>query len=196
MTLQIVISFPDGGSGLIPSDGQFAFGSRHQSGGTRGFRFRIGRQGLGVDIFFGTRMDCGWPNSSDFQLNSSTGDYEPIPDKVYSIALTMDRGTATGGNGHFNGFLNGAQWTPSSVTTHMSQLNSTSRWDSTYINHSSVRRGRDVWYLQHFQQSSGALESSAMSCNVHEVMMYTDVLTSLEIAQNIAAYTDRYGALN
>tara|TARA_R100000654_G_scaffold34171_1_gene59595 strand:+ start:3150 stop:4091 length:942 start_codon:yes stop_codon:yes gene_type:complete len=196
MTLQIVISFPDSGSGLIPRDGNFIFGSRTQSGGTRGFRFLIGRRGLGVDIFLGSRMDCGWPNTSDFQLESSTGIYEPIPGKVYSVALTMDRGTSTGGNGHFNGFLNGAQWTPTRVTSHMSQLNNTSRWDSTFINSSSARRGRDKWILQHTQRPNGQLFSSAGTCNVHEVIMYTDVLTSSEIVQNLSAYTDRYGPLN
>ena len=197
MRMQVIVSFDeDGRTGFVRGDAMLGFGSRNQTGGTRGFRMFVGRRGLSVDLLFGTRMDCRWPNTSEFQYNSSRGYYEPKPGRVYSVALTMDRTTSTNGDGHFNGFLNGAQWTPQSMDGSATQLNSTSSWDSQYINNSSVRKGRDVWYLNHNQVSSGALASSSLQANVHEVILYTDVLTSSEINQNLSAYTDRYGALN
>ena len=193
MTVQFVASWPeDGSTGYIPIDSHAHIVSRLQST-TRGFRCFFGRLGASFDIFYGTRMDIRWPNTSDFQYNSSRGYYEPKPNQVYSFAITMDR---TSSSGHFNAYLNGQSFTPSSVNGSLTQLNSTSRWNSTFINNSNVRKGRDTMHFEIGQKSNGGLSSSSFTCNIHEILLYSTELTQSEVAQNLTAYTDRYGALN
>lgn len=196
LSCQAVISFDeDGSTGYVRGDAAFRFGNRYQST-TRGFQVIFDRRGASINIFYGSLMRCKWPNTSEFQYNSSRGYYEPIPGRVYSLAITMDRTKGTNNGGHFNAYLNGSQWTPSGVEGSLTQRDSTSRWDGTYINNSNVRRGRSPWYLCQNQTSSGAFTSSSNEAQVHELIMYTDELTSSEVNQNYTAYTDRYGALN
>ncbi len=193
MTIQVVASWPeDGSTGFIPIDSHIHMISRHQST-TRGFRCFFGRLGASFDLFYGTRMDCRWPNTSDFQYNSSRGYYEPKPNQVYSFAITMDR---TASDGHFNAYVNGQNFTPSSIVGSLTQLNSTSRWNSTYINFSQVRKGRDTMNFQIGQTSNGSLGASGFTCNIFEILLYNSQLSQTNVAQNLTAYTDRYGALN
>lgn len=191
-SMQCVVSFPEEGStGFTYGDAVLRFGSRNQST-TRGFNFDVRRNGVGVNIFYGTYMRIDWPNTSDFQYNSTRSAYEVIPGKTYSIAITMDRSSSSG---HFNAYLNGNHWTPSGTSGSLTQLNSISRWNSTYINNSNVRRGRVPWYFCIGQSSSGAVSSNALPANVYEYMLYTSELTEAEVEQNQQAYEDRYGAI-
>ena len=62
MSMQVVISWPeDGSTGYIHSDAISTFGSRKQSGGTRGFFFQFGRRIMELDMFFGTKIIVEFP---------------------------------------------------------------------------------------------------------------------------------------
>ncbi|MEL0120033.1 MAG: hypothetical protein VXB01_13925 [Opitutae bacterium] len=193
MSCQAVMSFPeDGTTGYIHADAIQIVGNRNQTSPTRGMWFHFGRRGIELNLFFGSRITIEFPNTSDFQYNSSRGYYEPIPDQVYSFALTMDRSSSP----HLTAYVNGSTFTPSGIEGSATQVGSISTVNGTYLNNASVRKGRTPFYVNIAQTSSGAIVSSATTGNIHELMLYSTELSASEVQQNYDAYVDRYGALN
>ena len=194
MSMQVVISWPeDGSTGYIHSDAISTFGSRKQSSGMRGFFFQFGRRGMELNMFFGTKIIVEFPaDTTEFQYNSSRGYYEPKPNRVYNMAICIDRSA----NPEVTCYLNGQTFTPDDVTGDATQVGTSSTINTTYLDDSSVRRGPSPWIANHFQFSNGSLTSSALTANWHECLLYSTKLSASEVQQNHDAYVDRYGALN
>ena len=193
LSMQAVGSFPeDGTTGYIHDDAFLLAIDRYQFSNMRGFSVYFGRRGIQVNLFYGSVINIGWPNTAEFQYNASRGYYEPIPDRVYSFALTMDRSSTP----HLTGYLNGSTFTPSVIEGSATQVGSISTVNGTYLNNSALRKGNGRWTWNIFQATDGTNGASGHTGNFNEYLMYNTKLTAAEVQQNYDAYVDRYGPLN
>jgi len=194
MSMQVVISWPeDGSTGYIHADAISTFGSRQQSSNMRGFFFQFGRRGMEINMMYGSRVTVEFPaDTTEFQFNSSRGYYEPKPNRVYNLAICIDRSASP----EVTCYLNGSTFTPNGIEGSATQVGSSSTINTTYLDNSAVRRGPSPWRANHFQLSSGAFTASALTANWHECLLYSTKLSASEVQQNHDAYVDRYGALN
>lgn len=182
----------DGSTGFIPPDGTVGIGRRIQTSNRRGVLIRAHRLGFQWNVMYGTPVFIKWPNTSDFQYNSSRAAYEPKPDKEYHFAMVFDRTTTP----MLTCYINGATFTPSSVTGNYSGNNGDGSVTTlTYANNSAIRKGDDKFYMMVGGNSNGTLAYQNTG-RVGEFMLYSDALTQSEVQQNKDAYTDRYGALS
>ena len=199
-SISFVVSFPEFGStGYVWNPYAIAqFGSRKQSSGMRCFQMRAERRGILMGFAYGSAHFIQWPSNqpNDFQYNSGTGLYEPIPNRVIHFGIRWEKTPSTGYR-NIGGYINGLPYVASGFTNNPpNQLANSSRCDFQFAGASALRRGQAQWLLQAQHNSSGNILANTLQGDLREVLLYTGALTDAEFLQNYNAYVSAYGPLN
>ena len=199
-SISFVVSFPERlSTGFVWNPYAIAqFGSRKQSSNMRCFQMRAERRGILIQFAYGSSSFIQWPSNqpNNFQYNSGTGIYEPIPDRVIHFGVRWEKSPATGYR-NIGGYVNGLPYVASGFTNNPpNQLANSSRCDFQYASSSALRRGQAEWLLQSQHKANGLSRANYLQGDLREVLLYSAALTDAQFLQNYNAYVSAYGPLN
>lgn len=191
---------------------------------TRGWQIGFGRQGARISYFYGYPAICFWPDSVDdsrFHYNNSRGRFEPKPNTKINVCLTIDLTQgATGTPRAFRAYLNTSDTTMAlwESSGHNNSGDSTGFHDVSPTNETAPDDGDDseggLQYATNNNLEAGSeimtvgvtpdvasyngnfsATGSTHTMRIYDLLLYSRVITTSEMQQNLAASVDRFGSI-